>query len=170
MSFEMKNALKKLFVYFTTVVERKIMKYTICKLLIFVFAKFAILQIDASFKLIKNGNTWIIINFAAALTETVTAIIFAEHDKLWEINQNRIVGFERTSLIDSVLPNHLLTNRIFKKFAREIDWKKLLIRLPTSSIPILVRCLGNTRLLFILIRMKMENISTATDSISKLLV
>ena len=95
------------------------MKYTICKLLIFVFAKFAILQIDASFELIKNSNTRIIINFAAALTENVTAIIFAENDKLWEINHNRIVGFERTSQIDCVLPNQLFTKRIFKKFARE---------------------------------------------------
>ena len=49
---------------------------------------------DASFELIKNVSIRVEIHFAAALTETVTAIIFAEHENLLEIDQNRSADFD----------------------------------------------------------------------------
>ena len=52
---------------------------------------------DASFELIKNGNIRIEIHFTAALTETITVIIFAEHDNLLEIDENRSVAFDYTA-------------------------------------------------------------------------
>ena len=57
-------------------------------------------QIDSSecgFELIKHGNIRVEIHFAGATTRTLSCIVFAEHDNLLEIDNNRSVGFDYTA-------------------------------------------------------------------------
>ena len=54
-------------------------------------------QMDSSevgFKLIKHGNIRIEIHFGIATARTLTVIVFAEHDNLLEIDQDRNVAFD----------------------------------------------------------------------------
>ena len=57
-------------------------------------------QMDSSevgFELIKHGNIRIEIHFATAAARTLTVIVFAEHDNLLEIDQDRNVAFDYTA-------------------------------------------------------------------------
>ena len=57
-------------------------------------------QMDSSevgFELIKHGNIRIEIHFATATARTLTVIVFAEHDNLLEIDQDRNVAFDYTT-------------------------------------------------------------------------
>ena len=57
-------------------------------------------QMDSSevgFELIKHGNIRIEIHFAIATARTLTVIVFAEHDNLLEIDQDRNVAFDYTA-------------------------------------------------------------------------
>ena len=57
-------------------------------------------QMDSSevgFELIKHGNIHIEIHFATATARTLTVIVFAEHDNLLEIDQDRNVAFDYTA-------------------------------------------------------------------------
>ena len=52
---------------------------------------------EEGFELIKHGNLRIEIHFAAAVAQTLTVIVFAEHDNLLEIDQDRNVAFDYTA-------------------------------------------------------------------------
>ena len=57
-------------------------------------------QIDLSevgFELIKHVNIRIEIHFATATARTLTVIVFAEHDNLLEIDQDRNIAFDYTA-------------------------------------------------------------------------
>ena len=49
------------------------------------------------FELIKHGNIRIEIHFATATARTLTVIVFAKHDNLLEIDQDRNVAFDYTA-------------------------------------------------------------------------
>ena len=57
-------------------------------------------QMDSSevgFELIKHGNIHIEIHFATATARILTVIVFAEHDNLLGIDQDRNVAFDYTA-------------------------------------------------------------------------
>ena len=87
-----------------------------CALIVFYLTP----QMDSSevgFELIKYGNIRIEIHFATATARTFTVIVFAEHDNLLEIDQDRNVllyGMD-TLQIERLLKKDLRTKNIFKK-------------------------------------------------------
>ena len=52
---------------------------------------------EVGFELIKHGNIRTEIHFATATARTLTVIVFAEHDNLLEIDQDRNVAFDYTA-------------------------------------------------------------------------
>ena len=52
---------------------------------------------QVGFELIKHGNIRIKIHFFTGTAHTLTVIVFAEHDKLLEIDQDKNVAFDYTA-------------------------------------------------------------------------
>ena len=96
---------------------------------------------EVGFELIKHGNIRIEIHFATATAtataRTLTVIVFAEHNNLLEIDQDRNVAFDYTAWTRCKSNACSKTSRkpktYLKRFVLWISWKNLLFRLLTSS-------------------------------------
>ena len=58
---------------------------------------------EFDFELIKHGNIRIEIHFATATAGTLTVIVFAKHDNLMKIDQDRNVAFDYDLYCDAVI-------------------------------------------------------------------
>ena len=52
---------------------------------------------EVGFELINHGNIRIEIHFSNAIARTLTVLVFAEHDKLLEIDRDQNVAFDYTT-------------------------------------------------------------------------